>query len=64
MAEDRNSLEAKIAALHDEIDTFIARRVDAVAAETPGVSRSVIERAMISRANGCRCAAARILKID
>jgi hypothetical protein len=55
------TLEQRIEALHEEIDSVIAKHFDKIAASCPGVPRGVIEQTVIGRAHGCRCEAFKII---
>jgi hypothetical protein len=55
------TLEERIKDLHSDIDTVVAKHVDAAAAAVPGVPRGSVENSMLGRAHGCRCEEYRIV---
>jgi hypothetical protein len=55
------TLEERIKKLHEEIDAVVANYVDFRAAQVPGLPRSSVESAVLSRAN-CRCEEYRVVQ--
>ena len=60
------TLEFQIRALHDELNEVIAKHIDQIARQSPGVPRGVIEQTTLAHARGsfCVCSAYRIINED
>lgn len=54
------TLEERLSVLHSEIDALVAKHVDKITKQSPGVPRSVIEHIIIKGA--CKCDALKLVR--